>query len=482
MNGWITVILAAGQGKRMKSSLPKVLHPLAGQPMISYVLDAASRAGPGRRIVVIGNGADQVRQTLEGIEDTRFIGKDLEYVLQKEQLGTGHALLQVMPLITHAPDQILVLNGDIPLITPDTLSSLVDSHQRSNAAVTFLSCITDQPKGLGRVMRDINASVRKIVEEAALRPGRGDLAPTGQAPEGSTEGAAEVNAGVYCFDGKWLWSNIGKLQVSTVGEYYLTDMIELATSQGCKVETVVCKDLGEAIGVNDRVQLAQAEAVIRSRIAVRLMLEGVTLVDPSNTYIDAGVEIGQDTVVYPNTTIRGRTKIGAECKIGPNSIITDSQIGDHCHILSSVIEESILEEEVEVGPFSHLRPESYIGARTHIGNFGEIKKSKLGQDVKMGHFSYIGDAQVGNNVNIGAGAITCNFDGVDKLPTTIGDDAFIGCDTMLVAPVTVGAGAVTGAGAVVTEDIPPDSLAVGVPAKVIKTGLNKKGTTEERRA
>ena len=467
MNGWITVILAAGQGKRMKSSLPKVLHPLAGQPMINYVLDAASQVCPGRKIVVIGNGADQVRKTLES--------EDLEYVLQKEQLGTGHALLQVMPLITQPSDHVLVLNGDIPLITPATLTSLVENHARSNAAVSFLSCTTDQPKGLGRVIRDGTGKVQKIVEEAALQ------GPAAERRPAFIEGAVEINAGVYCFDGAWLWSNLASLQVSPVGEYYLTDMIELAASQGRKVATVACDDLGEAVGVNDRVQLSKAEVVIRSRIATRLMLEGVTLIDPGNTYIDAGVEIGQDTVVYPNTTIRGRTRIGVECKIGPNSVITESQIGDHCHILSSVIEESVLENDVEVGPFSHLRPETYIGARTHIGNFGEIKKSTLGQDVKMGHFSYIGDAQIGNNVNIGAGSITCNYDGVDKLPTTIGENAFIGCDTMLVAPVTVGEGAVTGAGAVVTNDIPPNSLAVGVPAKVIKAGLNKKGAMEEHR-
>ncbi|MBM2827134.1 MAG: Bifunctional protein GlmU [Dehalococcoidia bacterium] len=317
------------------------------------------------------------------------------------------------------------------------------------------------------MLRAEDGSVCGIVEDAMAGPREKDL--------------GEINVGVYCFSASWVWTYLSHLPISPTGEYFITDLIAIASQSGMNVESVALKASEEGMGINDRVQLAKAEAILRHRIRERLMLAGVTILDRSSTFIDAQVEIGQDTVIYPNTTISGGSKIGERCHVGPNSIVIDSTIGSGCRVISSMIESSVLEEDVEVGPFSHIRPESYIGAETHIGNYAEVKKSRLGRGVAMGHFSYIGDAQVGNNVNISAGAITCNFDGVEKHETVIGNDAFIGCDTMMVAPVTIGdraytgAGAVvihdrayTGAGTVVIHDVPPDTLVAGVPARVLR--------------
>ncbi len=437
------VILAAGQGTRMKSRIPKVLHPIAGQPMVRYVVDTASQLSSEKPVLVVGHGADLVRQEL---------GDNVIYVEQKEQLGTGHALLQARPLLEGKNELVLVLCADMPLLSSETLRNLVELHLKGEGPITLLTVYADDPMGFGRILRDEAGHVVGIVEEAVATEEQKKI--------------RELNCGTYCFDDDWLWPHLPRLPLSPKGEYYLTDLVSIAIEEGRRVEALRLDDPTEALGINNRLHLARAEAVMRRRINERWMLEGVTMVDPSSIFIDAAVHIGQDTVIYPHTHLQGKTKIGTDCRLGPNTIIRDSTIGDRCVIRASVVEGAVLEDDVDVGPFSHLRTGAYLAKGVHVGNFGEVKNSYLGPGTKMGHFSYIGDATVGKNVNIGAGTITCNYDGVRKNPTVIEDGAFIGSDTMLVAPVRIGARAKIGAGAVVTHDIPPDSLAYGVPARV----------------
>lgn len=437
------VILAAGEGIRMKSSLPKVLHPLAGRPMVWYAVETASQLSADKPVLVVGHGADLVRRTL---------GEAVVYVEQAEQLGTGHAVLQARPLLAGRSRTVLVCYADMPLLTVDTLSRLVALHQRSGAAITMLTLLADDPMGFGRVVRGPDGQVQAIVEEAVATPAQLAI--------------RELNAGVYCFTADWLWSRLPNLPLSRKGEYYLTDLIAMAVDDGQRVEALVSENTEELLGINNRVHLARAEAIMRRRINEKWMLAGVTLVDPATTYIESTVELGMDTVIYPNTCLQGRTTVGTGCEIGPNTLVHDSIVGNRCTIRASVVEEAQIEDEVDVGPFAHLRKGAHLGPRVHMGNFGEVKNSYLGPGTKMGHFSYIGDATIGAEVNIGAGTITCNFDGQRKHQTIIEDGAFIGSDTMLIAPVRVGAGAKTGAGSVVTHDIPPGSLAYGVPARV----------------
>jgi len=440
------IILAAGQSTRMRSSRPKILHPLVGRPMIRYGLDAARALDAGRPILVIGHGAEQVRAEL---------GDEVEYVYQAQRLGTGHAVLQARPAAEPRGGTVLVYYGDMPLLRTETLVALVRSHEREHghSPLTLLSVVSPDSMGFGRVVRDGAGRVQAIVEEAVATEEQRRI--------------RELNCGVYCFKSEWLWPHLERIPLSPKGEYYLTDLVELAAQEGCPVSAWTIEDVAEVQGINDRVHLAQAERAMRRRIAENLMRAGVTLIDPQTTYIEAGVEIGQDSVVYPNTHIQGATRIGANCQIGPNSIVRDATIGDRCKVLASVVESAILEEDVDLGPFGHLRKGAHLAAGVHMGNFGEVKASYLGAGTKMGHFSYLGDAQVGKNVNIGAGTITCNFDGERKHKTVIEDDVFIGSDTLLRAPVRVGAGAKTGAGAVVTHDVPAGSVAVGVPARVV---------------
>ena len=442
MTVWAGVILAAGKSTRMKSRVPKVLHRVCGQEMLGLVVDAAQRAGLERLAVVRAPGAEEVGEA---------IGPSVEYVIQEDPLGTGHALLQAQPALADV-ENLLVICGDTPLIQPHTLTQMMALHTEGKATLTLLTSTFSLPDGLGRVVRDAAGRVVRIIEER-------------EADEDDLAGP-EINSGIYCFDTKWLWRHLEKLSPSPSGEIYLTDLVALAAQDEANIESVASHNEWEILGVNNRVQLAQAETIMRQRIREHWMLEGVTLIDPGSTYIDTRVEIGQDTVIYPNTHIRDRSRIGKECHLGPNTIISDSVIGDECRINASMIEGSLLEDKVEVGPFSHIRPESHIEREVHIGNFAEVKKSRLGRGTKMGHFSYIGDATLGSNVNVGAGTVTCNYDGVRHNETIIGDDVFIGSDSMLVAPVQIGTGAATGAGSVVTKDVPPHSLAVGAPARI----------------
>ncbi len=438
------VVLAAGKGTRMKSDLPKVMHPLAGWPMIRFVVDVATSLQPALLAVVVGHGAELVRQTL---------GEQVIYVTQAERLGTAHATQQAEQAVAGCADTVLVLYGDTPLIRAYTLRRVVEHHQARTAAVTLLSFYPDDPTGYGRVQRDqADGSVCAIIEEAEATEGQRAI--------------REANSGILCFRDEWLWPNLDRLDRRPGGELYLTDLVALARRQGEKVEVLPVDDPLEVIGLDQRLRLSQAEAELRRRINEQWMLSGITLVHPETTYIEAGVEIGADTVIWPNTLLQGETCIGRKCSIGPGTVIRDSTIGDGCRVELSVVEQATMEDGSDVGPFGHLRKGAHLGVGAHVGNFGEIKNSYLGAGAKMGHFSYLGDAEVGAGANIGAGTITCNYDGERKHLTQIGEGAFVGSDTMLVAPVKIGDGAKTGAGSVVTHDVPPGTVAYGVPARV----------------
>ena len=439
------VILAAGRSVRMKSKVPKVLHQVAGREVIRYVADAISATGVAPLVVV---AAPSEASLLE------ILGPVFLFVTQSEPLGTAHALWQAASLLQGKTQHVLVVHGDTPLISPQSLEGVRQIHQREHAAVTLLTCVTNQPEGLGRILRSDSGRIQAIVEEKEATAAQ--------------KAIQEVNAAVYCFRAEWLWANLHCVPQSPVGEYYLTDLVALAVQSGQPVASFTSDHAEEALGINTRLQLAQAEAIVRQRIREKWMLNGVTMVHPPTTFIDHDVSLGSDTIIFPNTFILGRSVIGEDCLIGPNSTIVNSIIGNGCKIVGSVVEGSRIEDGVDVGPFSHIRPESHIEVGVHIGNFAEIKKSRLGSGTKMGHFSYVGDATVGKEVNIGAGTITCNYDGVQKYETLIGDRAFIGSDSLLIAPVEVGADAVTGAGAVVNHNVPADSLAVGVPARILK--------------
>lgn len=437
------VILAAGQGTRMRSDLPKVLHPIAGRPMVQYAVDTGRALNPGVLAVVIGEGADLVRRT---------VGEDVVYVTQNERLGTGHALQQAKPLVAGQGDVVLVLYGDTPLVQPETLQQMLDRHQAEGAAVTLLTFQPANAAGYGRIVRQTGTGqVLAIVEDAEATDQQRSI--------------GEVNSGILCFDDAWLWPHLARVERRPGGEIYLTDLVAMARDEEKPVAALQVEQPLEVIGVDHRLKLAQAEAEMRRRINRALMLRGVTMIDPETTYVEAGVEIGADTVVWPNTLLQGQTRIGQRCTVGPGSVIRDSTIGDDCRVELSVVEQAVMEAGSDVGPFGHLRKGAHLGPGAHMGNFGELKNAHLGPGAKMGHFSYLGDATVGAEANIGAGTITCNYDGQRKHRTIIGPGAFIGSDTMLVAPVEIGEGARTGAGSVVTRDVPPGSLAYGVPAR-----------------
>ncbi|MFO8035325.1 MAG: bifunctional UDP-N-acetylglucosamine diphosphorylase/glucosamine-1-phosphate N-acetyltransferase GlmU [Anaerolineales bacterium] len=439
------VVLAAGEGTRMKSSTPKVIHPILGRPMAGYALDAAQSVSDWPPILVVGYQAEEVKTALDA---------EARYVIQDEQLGTGHALQQAESLVEEASDLVLVTNADMPLIRPETLSEIIEAQSSHEGPMTLLTLKAEDPRGFGRVIRGEGGSVTAIVEEA----------------DASEEELAvrECNAGMYCFRAQWLWKALPKIDLSPKGEYYLTDLVEIAVQEGQSVQAVVASDTKELIGINNRVHLAEAVKILQRRINRQWMLAGVTIIDPETTYIESTVRIGQDTVIKPNTYLEGETVIGRNGLIGPNTTLKDVQVGDDCQIESSTVEEAVVEDEVDIGPYSHLRKGAHLGRGVHIGNYCEVKEAYLGEGTKMGHFSYIGNAEVGEGVNIGAGTITCNYDGTKKHLTKIGDHVFLGSDTMLVAPVEVGEGARTGAGSVVTKDITPYTLAVGVPARVVR--------------
>ncbi|MCL4273328.1 MAG: bifunctional UDP-N-acetylglucosamine diphosphorylase/glucosamine-1-phosphate N-acetyltransferase GlmU [Anaerolineales bacterium] len=440
------ILLAAGQGTRMKSSLPKVLHPVVGKPMLWHALRAIQQSTTEKPVVVVGHGADEVKD---------WLGESAQSVLQEPQLGTGHAVMQAESLLKGKTDLVVVCYADMPLLRGETLQQLVETQKQNSGPISMLTVVADDPRGFGRIIRKTDGSVEAIVEEYVATPEQLQV--------------KELNVGGYCFDANWLWDALHRIPKNPKkGEYYLTDTVELATQDGLSVQATVMNDLEETIGVNTRIHLAEVEAAMRRRINEKHMLNGVTVIDPASTYIEADVTIGKDTTLMPNTYLYGKTEIGEGNLIGPNTIIRDTKIGNRCKILASVLEGAVLEDDVDMGPFARLRKGAHLGNHVHMGNFGEVKDSYLAEGVKMGHFSYIGNAQIGANTNIGAGTITCNYDGEKKHATEIGEDVFIGSDTMLVAPLKIGDGARTGAGAVVTKNVADDTLVVGMPARAIK--------------
>jgi bifunctional UDP-N-acetylglucosamine pyrophosphorylase/glucosamine-1-phosphate N-acetyltransferase len=440
------VILAAGLGTRMVSKTPKALHQVGGVPLVAWAERACRQATGRPPIVVIGPEGGGVREVLP--EDVRFVE-------QQTRQGTGHALQQAEAWLRDGGQQVLVATTDMPLVRPETLRRLVQAQKGSSAPVALVTLTAEDPRGFGRVIRDATGGVRAIVEESVA---------TAEQRE-----TRELNASLYCFDREWLGSHLSRLAPSAKGEIYLTDLVELASGEGRGVPSIEADDPDELIGINTREHLAQAEEALRRRINREWMLAGVTLADPASTYIEASVRLEPDVLILPNTHLKGTTSVGSGSIIGPNTIVRDSTIGPACTVEASVVEAAELEAEVHVGPFAHLRPGARLGRGVHMGNFGEVKNSVLGPGVKMGHFSYVGDAEIGRETNIGAGTITCNFDRQGrKNRTSVGEAAFIGSDTLLVAPVRVGDGAATGAGSVVTREVPSRSLAVGMPARVVR--------------
>ncbi|MEK4227898.1 bifunctional UDP-N-acetylglucosamine diphosphorylase/glucosamine-1-phosphate N-acetyltransferase GlmU [Solibacillus sp. FSL H8-0538] len=438
MTNIFAVILAAGQGTRMKSKLYKVLHPVCGKPMVEHVVDHIQSVNVDRIVTVVGHGAELVKETL---------GEKSEYVLQAEQLGTAHAIQQAEPILGKLEGTTLVVCGDTPLIRPETMQALFEHHAKQNAKATILTAVAENPTGYGRVLRDTDGKVAQIVEQ-----------------KDATEQqklVTEINTGTYCFDNKALFEALKLVNNHNAqGEYYLPDVIEILQQQGEIVSAFVTDSFDETLGVNDRFALSQAEQLMRARINEKHMRNGVTIINPATTHISTDAVIGRDTVLQPGVMIEGATVIGEDCIIGPNSHIVASKIGDRTTIHSSVVLNSTVGSETAVGPFAHLRPNSTLGDHVKIGNFVEVKKSVLGDHTKVSHLSYIGDAEVGNNVNIGCGSITVNYDGRNKFKTTIEDNVFVGCNSNLVAPVTIGAGSFIAAGSTITKEVPADAFAI----------------------
>lgn len=472
------IVMAAGLGKRMNSNHAKVLHQVAGQAMVLYAVDVALGLAGHRIAVVVGHQADRVRQVIEMGIAGRSRAEAVSIVEQATQLGTGHAVMQGRPVFlaekTARPTQYLILNGDTPLLKEQTARDLVRVHQSQGATVTILTARLDDPRGYGRVIRRecgahhgdaASSDVLKIVEDRDAT---------------STERATnEINVGTYVVSGEFLFDALDKLKPDNAqGEFYLTDIVRMAVAQGQRVAAVTLQDPDEGLGVNTRQQLAAAEQVVRQQIRERWLDAGVTMRDPGSVWLDAGVTIGKDTVLYPNVVLEGKTMIGEGTTIRSGVRITDCVIGNRVEILdSSVLCESQVDDDAHLGPFVHLRPGVVVRRKAKVGNFVEMKKVELGEGSKANHLSYLGDATIAEGVNIGAGTITCNYDGVRKHRTVIGKNVFLGSDTQLIAPVTIGEGSVVAAGTTVTQDVPPDSLAIARVAQMNRVGWVAKRRT-----
>lgn len=446
------VVLAAGQGTRMKSQRHKVLHPVCGKPMIRHLLDAQQKAGISRRIVVIGSLGEQVQAALQN---------EVEFVWQKEQLGTGHAVMQVAPLLEGEEGITLVCNGDTPLITPESITNLLKLHTEQGASATVLTGIVDNPFGYGRIIRNEDGAVLRIVEEKDASP--------------EEKSVCEINSGTYCFDTHSLLEALQQLTNDNAqGEYYITDCLDILRQQGKRVSAYSVEDANEILNINDRVQLAMVENILRDQVRLRHMRNGVTLVDPAAVYIEVDVEIGADTILYPGTVLSGKTVIGKGCEIGPNTQITNCTLGDGCVATQSVLTDSTFGSGVNIGPFAYVRPGSTINDKVKIGDFVEVKNSTIGAGTKIPHLSYIGDADVGSGTNIGCGTITVNYDGKAKHRTVVGNNSFIGCNANLVAPVTVGNDTYVAAGSTITDNVPDGALAIARERQVVKEGYTAK--------
>ena len=469
--GLAVVVMAAGLGKRMRSKQAKVLHPVAGQAMVLYSVGLGLHVAGDRVAVVVGHQADLVRQVIGRATAGKSGSSPVAIVEQREQLGTGHAVLQSRPVFAvgkrGAPSRYLILNGDTPLLQEKTVRELLRVHQAERATVTVLTAVLADTNGYGRVVRAHSAErgVSRIVEDRDANA--------------EEQAIREINVGTYVVDGEFLFSALEKLDPSNAqGEYYLTEIVHLAAEQGRRVAAVVLDNPNEGLGINTRRQLAEAEQVVRQQIRNRWLDAGVTMIDPASVWIDATVTIGKDTVLYPNVTLEGRTVIGEDCVLRSYTRLTGCIVGNGVEILDHcVFADSHIEDDAHLGPFVHLRPGVVVRKKAKVGNFVEMKKTDLGEGSKANHLSYLGDTTIGKGVNIGAGTITCNYDGVRKYQTVIGDGVFLGSDTQLIAPVTVGAGAIIAAGTTVTEDVPADALAIGRVPQV-----NRAGWAARRRA
>ncbi|MFD1362581.1 bifunctional UDP-N-acetylglucosamine diphosphorylase/glucosamine-1-phosphate N-acetyltransferase GlmU [Lentibacillus salinarum] len=442
------VILAAGQGTRMKSKLYKVLHPVLGRPMVQHVIEQLNSFKLDKMITIVGHGAEKVSE---------HIGDNSQMVLQEEQLGTGHAVLQAEDLLKNQDGTTIVVCGDTPLITGETYQALFDHHEQEDAKATVLTAKAPNPAGYGRVIRNDRNEVERIVEHKDA--------------EGSEIQVDEINTGTYCFDNKALFEALHLVSNNNAqGEYYLPDVIGILQSRDAKVSAFHTSDFEETVGINDRVALAQAEKTMKRRINETHMRNGVTLIDPDNTYIDPDVVIEPDVLIHPGSIIKGKTTIRKDAEIGPHTEIDHCVVGEASRIRQSVAKDSHIGDQVQIGPYAHIRPEASIGNEVKVGNFVEVKKSSLGDRSKVPHLSYIGDADVGSHVNIGCGTITVNYDGKNKYLTTIEDDAFVGCNSNLIAPVTVGKGSYVAAGSTITNDVPEDSLSIARARQANKDG------------
>jgi bifunctional UDP-N-acetylglucosamine pyrophosphorylase / glucosamine-1-phosphate N-acetyltransferase len=452
MSNRYAVILAAGQGTRMKSKLYKVLHPVCGKPMVLHVVNQMEKLNIQEMVTIIGHGAEQVQAQL---------GNKSKYALQEKQLGTAHAVLQAKEILGGKDGITIVVCGDTPLIKAETMEALFNQHIELSAKATVLTAKVEDPTGYGRIIRNDTGLVEKIVEHKDATEAERFI--------------SEINTGTYCFDNKALFAALELVSNDNVqGEYYLPDVIEILKKQGEVVSAYQTSEFEETLGVNDRKALAEAEQIMRKRINENHMKNGVTIIDSSNTYIDADVTIGMDTMIYPGTIIRGNTVIGEDCHIGPNTEMDSCQVGNETVIRQSVAQKSSIGSNVNIGPFAHIRPQSEIHDKAKIGNFVEMKKSIFGSGSKASHLSYIGDAEVGSNVNFSCGAITVNYDGKNKYVTKIEDDAFVGCNSNLVAPVTIGKGSLIAAGSTITENVPSDALSIARARQVNKENYVQK--------
>lgn len=459
MNHIMAVLLAAGEGKRMKSKQSKVMHRLSGRPLVEWVLKAVEEAGCKEHVVVVGHKAEQVKE---------YLGEKVCYARQEQQLGTGHAVMQAKEYLEGKDGHVIVLCGDTPLITSDTLTRAIAYHQQSGNAATVITAELDDPTGYGRIVRDTAGNVVRIVEHKDAND--------------SEKNIREINSGMYCFRISHLLDALHDLRNdNSQGEYYLTDTLEILISKGSRVGAVQVGDASEILGINDRVQLAQAGEILRKRINERTMRSGVTLIDPASTYIDADVRVGMDTVLYPGTVLEGKTVIGEDCVIGPNTRLVSTVVGNGVEVAHSVVLESSVDDDTHVGPFAYIRPGSAIGKNVKIGDFVEVKKSVIGDDTKVSHLTYIGDAEIGRNVNLGCGVVVVNYDGKTKHKTVVGDNCFVGCNSNLVAPVEVKPNAYIAAGSTITEEVPEYALAIARERQVIKEDwVTKKGMARKK--
>ena len=447
-----SVILAAGMGTRMKSKMPKVLHKVCGKPLSKWVIDASEAAGADKVCAVVGHKAETVKEVL---------GDVCEFALQAEQKGTGHAVMQAIDVIKNSKGEVVILNGDTPLITAETINKAIEYHKNNGNQATVITAILDDATGYGRIIRDNDGSVLKIVEQKDASKEEKKI--------------NEVNSGMYVFDAQSLVYALDKITPNNAqGEYYLTDTLEILLSAGKKIGGYAISDNDEIRGINDRVQLNEAEKIMQKRINEYHMRNGVTMRNPESVYIEDGVEIGNDTEICQNVTIKSGTKIGSDCVIGSGSMLDRAVIHDGVDVLSSVILESEVDEGTHVGPFAYIRPNCHVGKEVKVGDFVELKNSNIDDGTKISHLTYIGDSDVGKRVNFGCGTVTCNYDGKKKYRTTIGDDCFVGCNTNFVSPINVGDGVYIAAGSTITEDIPENSLSIARARQVNKEGWKDK--------